>query len=434
MATPITFSGFNQIDFNVILNAVMTQESQPLVALQTQQTTLQTTNSNYGQLASKLDALSTATDALSKQSSLVTYAAASSDSNAVGVSASSSAVAGSLRRDRERAGGVADLGDHVDRRRRQHHHRGHRWNHHDWQRHDQRQRPGHAAGAQGHHQRRPEFAGRRLDRPDRARGVSPRPDRQEQRRQQQLHDSERADRVHRRLRRLRQRRHLRRHRLRRDRAGLRRVAAGQQHRDHEHEQFGSGRGAGRHADAAPEGSHQDGGRHGGAGQRRGRGSRADLHQRLQRSREVRRRSGGRRQERQGRHARERSRPEVGQEPTAHGALRRARHRRLQDARRGGHRLHANRPAHAGQDGAHHLARVRPGIGQRPVRQQHDRRLQGDGHAHRRLHQRRRLRVQREEPHQRRTVTARTPHRRFHGPPRRSAGRHSRRNTPPPTSP
>ena len=95
MATPITFSGFNQIDFNVILNAVMTQESQPLVALQTRQTTLQTTNSNYGQLASKLDALSTATDALSKQSSLVTYAAASSDSNAVGVSASSSAVAGS---------------------------------------------------------------------------------------------------------------------------------------------------------------------------------------------------------------------------------------------------------------------------------------------------------------------------------------------------
>ncbi len=95
MATPITFSGFNQIDFNVILNAVMTQESQPLVALQTQQTTLQTTNSNYGLLASKLDALSTATDALSKQSSLVTYAAASSDSNAVGVSASSSAVAGS---------------------------------------------------------------------------------------------------------------------------------------------------------------------------------------------------------------------------------------------------------------------------------------------------------------------------------------------------
>ena len=80
------------------------------MALQTQQTTLQTTNSNYGLLASKLDALSTATDALSTQSSLVTYAAASSDSNAVGVSASSSGRGRFVRRGRDRARGIARSG------------------------------------------------------------------------------------------------------------------------------------------------------------------------------------------------------------------------------------------------------------------------------------------------------------------------------------
>jgi flagellar hook-associated protein 2 len=94
MATPITFSGFNQIDFNVILNAVMEQESRPLQALQAQQKALQATDSSYGQLASKLDALRTATTALSRSSSLVTYAATSSDTTAVTVSATRSASAG----------------------------------------------------------------------------------------------------------------------------------------------------------------------------------------------------------------------------------------------------------------------------------------------------------------------------------------------------
>ena len=37
MGSPITLSGFNSIDFNVVLNAVMQQESQPLKALQQRQ-------------------------------------------------------------------------------------------------------------------------------------------------------------------------------------------------------------------------------------------------------------------------------------------------------------------------------------------------------------------------------------------------------------
>ena len=41
MGSTITFSGFNDIDFNTVLNALMDQASQPLTALQTQQSALQ---------------------------------------------------------------------------------------------------------------------------------------------------------------------------------------------------------------------------------------------------------------------------------------------------------------------------------------------------------------------------------------------------------
>ena len=41
MSTPITFSGFNNIDFNLVVNSLMQQASQPLTSLQTQQKALQ---------------------------------------------------------------------------------------------------------------------------------------------------------------------------------------------------------------------------------------------------------------------------------------------------------------------------------------------------------------------------------------------------------
>jgi flagellar hook-associated protein 2 len=94
MGSPITFSGFNQIDFNVVLNAIMQQESAPLQALQARQSQLRATDSTYGQLASELDSLRTASDALSDSSTLTTYAATSSDTAALTVSASSDATAG----------------------------------------------------------------------------------------------------------------------------------------------------------------------------------------------------------------------------------------------------------------------------------------------------------------------------------------------------
>ena len=94
MGSPITFSGFNSIDFNVVLNAIMQQESAPLQALQAKQNALQATDSTFGQLATKLDALRTASGDLSNSSTLNTYAATSSDATALTVSASSSAIAG----------------------------------------------------------------------------------------------------------------------------------------------------------------------------------------------------------------------------------------------------------------------------------------------------------------------------------------------------
>src|SRR4029079_17431340 len=91
MGSPITFSGFNQIDFNVVLNAIMQQESAPLQALQAKQSELQAPDSTYGQLASKLDSLRTASEQLSDASKLTTYAATSSDTAALTVSASADA-------------------------------------------------------------------------------------------------------------------------------------------------------------------------------------------------------------------------------------------------------------------------------------------------------------------------------------------------------
>ena len=90
----ITFSGFNEIDFSVVLNAIMTQESQPLTALQKIQSDLQKTDANYATLATKLGALRSASSDLASPSSLFTYAATTSDSAALTTSASAGAIAG----------------------------------------------------------------------------------------------------------------------------------------------------------------------------------------------------------------------------------------------------------------------------------------------------------------------------------------------------
>jgi flagellar hook-associated protein 2 len=93
MAT-VTLSGFNNIDFSAILEAVMVQERVPFTALGTKKATLQQQNTQLGALAGKLSSLQNAAERLSSPDSLNVLSAASSDPALVGVSTSSGSMAG----------------------------------------------------------------------------------------------------------------------------------------------------------------------------------------------------------------------------------------------------------------------------------------------------------------------------------------------------
>jgi flagellar hook-associated protein 2 len=94
VSSPITFSGFNNIDFNVVLNALMQQASLPLTLLQGKQDDLRSQVSNFDALNTKIESLRTAADGLATTSGVSTLAGTSSDP-AVSVSASTTASAGS---------------------------------------------------------------------------------------------------------------------------------------------------------------------------------------------------------------------------------------------------------------------------------------------------------------------------------------------------
>ena len=94
MGSPITFSGFNNIDFGTVLNAIMQQEHAPIDSIQAQQKTLQAQNSAFSTLATKLGALKTAASDLSDADNTAKVSATSSDTSAVGISAGSASVTG----------------------------------------------------------------------------------------------------------------------------------------------------------------------------------------------------------------------------------------------------------------------------------------------------------------------------------------------------
>lgn len=93
MGSPVTLSGFNSIDFNLILTSIMTQESQPLTALQSRQKALRSRADTFSALTSRVVALQQAAGKLTG-SSLAAYAATSNDGAAVGVSAGAAALPG----------------------------------------------------------------------------------------------------------------------------------------------------------------------------------------------------------------------------------------------------------------------------------------------------------------------------------------------------
>lgn len=94
MGSPVTLSGFNKIDFNVVLNAIMQQERIPLNNLETKKRGLESANTALTTLDGKLETLLKAADALKASDSLSVLRASSSDEMAVGVSSSGGTVSG----------------------------------------------------------------------------------------------------------------------------------------------------------------------------------------------------------------------------------------------------------------------------------------------------------------------------------------------------
>lgn len=95
MSSPITFSGFNDIDFNSVLEAMVAQERQPVIQLETQQSQLQKQRAAFGTLATRLGAVQSAAQSLSSSTAFGATKATSSNEAVARVSSGASAPTGS---------------------------------------------------------------------------------------------------------------------------------------------------------------------------------------------------------------------------------------------------------------------------------------------------------------------------------------------------
>lgn len=89
MGSPISLSGFNNIDFNLILNAIMEQERVPIFSLETDRTALEGQDFEYGILATTLADLQLAAEQLATSDGFGTRAIANSDPAAISASVAS---------------------------------------------------------------------------------------------------------------------------------------------------------------------------------------------------------------------------------------------------------------------------------------------------------------------------------------------------------
>jgi len=92
--SPVTLSGFNNIDFGSIINVLMQQASIPLTNLQTSQSNLKAQISTFSSLATQIGTLQSAAADLASPTSVSAVAGTSSDATAVSVSTTSAASAG----------------------------------------------------------------------------------------------------------------------------------------------------------------------------------------------------------------------------------------------------------------------------------------------------------------------------------------------------
>jgi flagellar hook-associated protein 2 len=95
MSSPITLSGFNNIDFNSIVEALYQQERQPVLQLQTQQAQLEKQKTAYGTLATRLSAVESAAQDLASSVAFTGASASVSRESTVKASASNGAATGS---------------------------------------------------------------------------------------------------------------------------------------------------------------------------------------------------------------------------------------------------------------------------------------------------------------------------------------------------
>lgn len=114
----ITVSGFNNIDFNQILNALMTQERAPLTVMQARQLSLKAQSSAFAALATKLGALEAASSSLTGTSVLQDRTVTTSDATVVTAEAGAGAAVGTydvLVRELARSQVTAATSHHADR-------------------------------------------------------------------------------------------------------------------------------------------------------------------------------------------------------------------------------------------------------------------------------------------------------------------------------
>jgi flagellar hook-associated protein 2 len=96
MATDrITFSGFNGIDFNQIIEVIMQQESRPLTALQQKKQADENKDAAYVDLGTQIGKIQSTVASLVAPSAFTNVAVSSSDTSVLSVSTGSASIAGS---------------------------------------------------------------------------------------------------------------------------------------------------------------------------------------------------------------------------------------------------------------------------------------------------------------------------------------------------
>ena len=93
--SPITLTGFNGIDFNSIIDAIIQADSQPLTDLQTQQQNTQNKDNAFVSMAGLIGNMESTVGSLADSTAFSNVAATSSDSTTVATTVGTGGIVGS---------------------------------------------------------------------------------------------------------------------------------------------------------------------------------------------------------------------------------------------------------------------------------------------------------------------------------------------------